>query len=469
MRKNWLLGAALALIAGAAYAGGQFTNQLPAQSAYGPLQGTETIPVDTNLAAGAQPQTISVATSILSGARNKLIGGEFSVSPLQRFATTKGIASLAGISPTAAVMSADRWWVIAPAAGVTVTVDSTAATATIPALANTKALRVARTSSGAAGQICLGQTLDKVASTPFIGKNAIFSFWEFNGAGMSATGGNFVVNVDYTSAADTAGTQATLGYAGGNGSKFALGDAGQAGAPTNYVNAVTQAVMPAGSGTIIAGNSTVAGAPNTIAQFAGSTAWTRYAVVAPIPVNIPGTTTAVTGVSVSVCFTPTATTAISTDYIELEGLQLEAAPTGVITPNPLELRSAAIEQLLAKYYWFYYYEDQALVSPVPGVSCTTTTSTTAAVCNLTFPEAMRIVPVVKFTDGFQLFTSTAYTTVGAANTLAVYANTLTTVATNTGVMFSLVASTVPAVGTANFLMNLGTSSATGIIVASAEP
>jgi hypothetical protein len=55
----------------------------------------------------------------------------------------------------------------------------------------------------------------------------------------------------------------------------------------------------------------------------------------------------------------------------------------------------------------------------------------------------------------------------AAN--ATYSNTLVTVPNNTNIMFSFTASTLPAVGYANYMMNLGTASATGIIVASAEP
>ena len=58
--KKWLLAAFCAVMAGAAYAGGQFTNQLPsAATSYGILGGSETVPVDTNLSAGAQPQTVS--------------------------------------------------------------------------------------------------------------------------------------------------------------------------------------------------------------------------------------------------------------------------------------------------------------------------------------------------------------------------------------------------------------------------
>ena len=56
---------ALVLCAGAAWAGGQFTNQLP--NAYQPFIGNETIPVDTNLPQGMMPQTVSAGIGVLRG------------------------------------------------------------------------------------------------------------------------------------------------------------------------------------------------------------------------------------------------------------------------------------------------------------------------------------------------------------------------------------------------------------------
>jgi len=450
---------------GAVGQAGTFANPCNLGVNVGPaaVTGSELIAADTNLPGGVQPQTVLVPTSILGQSVNRLIGGEFTTNLAQRLSTTKGIASLATLSPTAAVITADRWWVIAPAAGVTVTMDSTAATAVVPGLNNTKALRLARTTSGAAGIMCLGQTLDAAASQPLIGNNAVFSFWESNGAGQSATNGNFTVNVDYTSAADAAATQATLGFAGANGSLFALGDVGLLSAgPTN----MTRAIAGASVGTTA---SVTAG----VATIAGSTTWARYSVYAPIPLTIPGTTTLVTSVSVSVCFTPTVTTAITTDWIELEGLQLEAKPStatvsmpsGVISPTTLERRPAQIEQALSQYYWYYNFESQTLISTV--ASCANT-STTIMNCFLQFPVQQRLAPVVKYTTGFQGFTTTGYTAVGACTTLAASASYVT-VPSSFGVLINCTAGTLPAAGTANQLTTLGTASATGIIVASSEP
>jgi hypothetical protein len=423
------------------------------------LTGEELVPADTGLQI---PATVTIPSSLLGQSVNRLIGGEFTTNLAQRLSTTKGIASLAAISPTAAVITADRWWTIAPAAGVTVTMDSTATTAVVPGLNNSKALRLARTTSGAAGIMCLGQTLDAAASQPLIGNNAVFSFWEENGAGQSAANGAFTVNVDYTSAADVAApTQATLGFAGTNGSLFALGDVGLLSAgPTNMTRAIA-GVSPGTTGTVTTG----------VATIAGSTTWTRYAVYAPIPLTIPGTTTLVTSVSVSVCFTPVATTAITTDWIELEGLQLESKPStataslpaGVIAPTTLERRSAAFEQALSQYYWYYNFENQTAIQTV--ATCASVTTTTMN-CLIPWPVQMRLVPSVKYTAGFQAFVQLAETSVGACSALAA-ATSYAALPSTTGALTTCT-STTQVVGV-NHLTTLGTASATGIISASAEP
>ena len=433
--------------------GGTCVNTVPA----GPpaVTGTETIPADTNLSNGQFPQSVKIPTGLLGNAVNRLIGGDMTTNLNQVSSTTKGIATLV-TSPTAAKISADRWWVIAPAAGVTVTVDSTAATAVVPALNNTKALRIARTTSGAAGIICTGQTLDQAASAPLIGNNAIFSFYESNGPAMSAAGGNMTVNVDYTSASDAVATQATIQFAGANGSLFALGDVGLLSAgPTNMTRAIA-GVSPNTPGTVTAG----------VATIPGSTTWARYAVYAPIPVNIPGTATPVTSVSVSICWAPVLTTAITTDWIEIEGMQLEAKPAGIVSPIAFERRPAAYEQALQQYYWYYNYEQQSLGLATEGICANLSTSTLN--CMVQFPVAMRIVPLCKFTDGFQAFVQVGETSIGAMSGLAL-PTALASVVSNKGLTYKAGATTVGAAGTINQWMSLGTSSATGIISCSAEP
>ncbi len=426
------------------------------------LTGSELIPADTGLGGGAPPQTVVIPSGLLGSSTNRLVGSNFDTNLAQRLNTAKGVTALATLSPTAAVITADRWWVIAPAAGVTATIDSTAATATVPGLNNTKALRIARTSSGAAGIVCVGQTLDKIAAAPLIGNNAIFSFYEESGATAPLS---LTVNVDYYTAADTAGTQATLGFAGGNGSLAALGDVGLASAgPTNFTRAIA-GVSPGTTGTVSTGVATI--------PVAAASTWNRYAVYAPIPVNAPGTTTPVTGVSVSVCWTPTATTAVTTDWIEIEDAQLEAAssavtanlPAGIVSPKGYQVVDAATEHQREYYYMYFNYENQSLGLTLNGMC--ENTATTIANCNVIFPVAMRIVPVVKWTDGFQVFAQVGETSVSACTSLGL-STTLASFASNTGFLMTCTAA-VGAAGTANQWMSLGTSSATGIISASAEP
>jgi hypothetical protein len=127
-----------------------------------------------------------------------------------------------------------------------------------------------------------------------------------------------------------------------------------------------------------------------------------------------------------------------------------------------------VEQADQFYYWYFNYENQTLQAAITGTSCLDVTTSLVA-CTLSFPVQMRIVPSVKFTDGFQAFTSTAYTTAQALTRLAVYTQTLTLVPSAAGIMFKASGTTIPAAGTANILFSLGTSSATGIISASAEP
>ena len=443
------------------------------------VTGSETTEIDTGLSSGQFPQSENVPLSALGlpFGINRLVGGDMMTNLAQRLSTTKGIASLAGFSPTAAVVTADGWWAYSTGSQVTVTMAS-GTTEVLPALGSTKALRVARPSGQTpSGAICLGQTLDQNQAAPLIGQNAVFSFYELNGATQSAAGGAFTVQMSYSANAAAAGTQATLGFAGSVGSKYAIGTNaatfGTSG-PTSQTAAApivqSVATQSTAAPTTVLGGGTVGA--NGFVTFAGSTTWTRYVVAATIPATIPGTTTAVTDVSVEVCFLPTATTSVTTDWIELQGLQLEAKPSavtptfpnGVITPTAFERRPASVEALIDLSYWWYNFESQTLITAVAN---SVNQSVTVTQCNVPFPVPMRIVPAVQYTSGFQAFTTTGYSAVNAC-TLAVE-GTYSVVPSNTGTVVQCTATTIPAAGTANILTTLGTSSATGIISASALP
>jgi hypothetical protein len=140
-------------------------------------------------------------------------------------------------------------------------------------------------------------------------------------------------------------------------------------------------------------------------------------------------------------------------------------PNGVITPTAFERRPASIEAVIDYSYFYYNYENQSLITTV--ASCENATTSTSN-CLVVFPVPMRIVPAVKYTAGFQAFVQVAETSVGACSALAA-ATSYAAVPSNASAFITCTASTVGAAGTANELTTLGTSSATGIISASAEP
>jgi hypothetical protein len=418
---------------------------VPAGPAY---TGEETIPVDT-------PSGVtSVLPSALAGSinlkTNRLIGGDFGTNLWQRAA-----AGYAAISPTAAVMTADRWWAYSANNVMTIT-KQTGAADTIPALGLYASMRVARPSGTPSGASCVGQTLDKQAAAPLIGNNAIFSFYSFAPATFSASNSQVVVTVAYFTAADAAATQATIGYAGGNSSTFALGTT------TGYTAAVA-GVSPGTTGTVASGAATIP----------LSTTWTRYSVYAPIPAtNASGT--AVTAVGVQICATPTLTTTVSTDYFEFTGAQLQAMPStatnllpnGVISPTGFERRPAAVEQLLQQYYSYVLTESATqIVNYAPCAASTTSISN----CLITYPVPMRLAPVAKYTAGFETCTTVACSAAVVCTANAT-ASTIAWVISNTQNVVTCTSSAGgPAAGAAGFLFAIGTSSATGVMQFSAEP
>jgi hypothetical protein len=428
------------------------------------LTGSELIPLDLNTGnTGTPVQSAVVPSGLLGQSTNRLIGGDLNTSLAQRLSTTKGIAALAGATIAPAIITSDGWWAYSTGSTATFTIPS-GTTEVLPALNTTKALRVARPSAATpSGATCIGQTLDVNAASPLIGNNAVFSFYALTGATFSPVGGVLTAQIAYSSAADAVGTQAGMGYAGGNGSKFALAGSGQAGGPTNYTVA-TPVLSPATVGTV---------ATTGVVSIPVSATWGRYSIAAPIPVNVPGTTTAVTNVSVQICGLFTATTSVTTDWFEVQGLQLEPAsavittalPNGIVSPKAFERRYPALEAMLDYSYLYYNYEQQTLGLTANG-SCENVATTTAN-CVVAYPVAMRIAPALQFTAGFQAFAQVAETSVSActANSLS---TSLASFSNNTGFLMLCTAS-VGAAGTANEWMSLGTSGSTGIISASAMP
>lgn len=409
--------------------------------------------VTANAAGGAQPQTVVIPVGILGGVpRNRIIGGDFSTNLWQRGTT------FTAISPTAAQMTADRWWIYSASNVMTVTKSTPANTAAdyIGNLGITSWMRVARPSGTPSGASCVGQTLDAATAAPLIGKNAVFSFYGYAPTTFSAAGYDVVVTIADFTAADAAGTQATIGYAGANSSTFALGTT------TGYT--ALQPILGAGTpGTV----------STTAATIPLSTTPARYVVAASIPAaNAAGT--AITSVGVQVCATPTATTTVSTDYFEMAADQLEAKPStvtpqfpnGVISASGFETRITTLEASYELAYSYVINESASIVN-YRGI-CGMSTSSIAN-CNIQFPVPMRITPAMKYTAGFEASATTASTSATACTGLTTSATLTGSAATKSNVLVDCASSAgFGAAGTVGFLWDSG-SAANGVLSASAEP
>lgn len=430
------------------------------------VTGSETVEADTNLTGSAPPQTVGIPVSLLQFATNRLIGGDFNTNLWQR-----GTNPVTAQTPTAALMTADRWWVqTAVSSGTQIGVQKQTSTTggvadTIPAQGLNASMRVWRASSQTGvGVVCTGQTLDSVQFGPLLSNNAVFSFYAQTGANWSPTSGNITVSVAAYTAADAASVQTTIGQGGTNTLTSALSAAGQASGITNYTAEVV-AVSPGTTGTVASGVATI--------PIVAGTAFQRYSVAATIPATLTSSATAVTGGVVSICWTPVGT-AGANDWIEFTGMQLEAKPStvtnalpnGVIGPTAFERRYAPIESTLQQAYSFVLVESKSVIG-IRG-NCGSV-STTVANCLIEFPTPMRQAPAAKYTAGFAAGTTTGYSAIGACSALATSTTLTGNATTPYQALVSCTATTIPAAGTVDFLWDIGTGSATGVMSFSAEP
>lgn len=456
MKKKLGLAAVGLLLSGAAaYAGGAFSQYpivgVPANTAcqsygnngvcnqYNPagpdgIDGSWVVPTDTGLPNGQNPQTVTTPLALLgfNSRVNLAVGGDFTTNLWQR-----GTTPVSAATPSTTVMGADRWAVYS--SGNTVTVSKqTGASDTIPTLGLYASMRVSRPSGTNTTQICTGQVLDKNAAAPLIGNNAVFSFYGLAGAGLSAVASNQLqVTIAYYTAADSA-------TPGTNTDSFMKGTT------TGYTAVTTGSAIPSQTAVISSGVATVP----------ISTTWTRYGVWGKIPAtNAAGT--AVTGVGVTICYTPASGTGGSTEWFEVAGAQLQAQsatvstqnPNGVTAPSAFERRAPQLEADYQYYYSWVLTETNGAVYP-GGVLCTSTGNAWIA---LNSPQPLRITPTVTVTaGGFSIRTAAAVTGIG----------TTTLISGSTGYTLSL---TSGAACTSTLPYQLVGTNTTGSFVFSAEP
>ncbi len=387
------------------------------------ITGNELIPADTQLSQGQSPQTVLIPSGLLAAqgqgsSRNLLIGGDFTTNLWQR-----GTTPVSAATPTTSVIGADRWAVYS--SGNTVTVSKqTGATDIVLAAGLEASMRVLRPSGTDVTDICVGQILNKEAAASLLGKNAVFSWYGLNGAGMSATSGRVKALIAYITAADSA-------------TPLANTDTFMKSTSTGYTNVV--------AGGSVGTTATVASAIATISQ---STTFTRYAVYGAIP-------TTATSVGVKLCFTPVGTGG-ATDWIEVAGAQLEAS--GGTSPGALVARLAADEALL-QYRYTWGPGQEVIGTFFPAGIC-------VASGNVNFgfkpPTPMYILP----TTATSVLTAGTYSIQTAATVVGIGTMTITAAASSAR---NIVLNSNAACTTTLPYVFAGGAGATGLVLFVAEP
>lgn len=423
------------------------------------LTDEELIAADTGI---TNPATVTIPSGMLGSLNlkvNRLVGGDFTTNLWQR-----GTTPVSNATPTVATMAADRWWVISPSGTVDVLKNTPATTDAdyLGSIGFYSGMKVRRHTGSTGALTCVGQTLDKAAAAPLLGNNAVLSFWAYAPATYSATNSAITVSVAYFTAADAAATQAAIGDAGGNSSTFALSAAAQASGITGYQAAVA-GTSPGTTGVLASGVETI----NL------TTTPTRYSVYAPIPVlNSAGTN--VTAVGISICGTFAGTSAVTTDWFELFGAQLQAMPSaataslpnGLIAPTSFERKNAVVEAL-NEYYYSYVIVESTTQKLVRGTCAASTTSISN--CLIQYPTPMRIAPVAQYTAGFQTCTTVACSAAVTCSANATGSTIAWVISNAMNIVTCTSSAGGPAAGGAGFLWDLGTGSSTGVMSFSAEP
>ena len=336
--------------------------------------------------------------------KNLIDNGNFNIN--QR----GGVSVTAASITTTAKYLQDRW---AAVSGTSTSGALTNVTSSLPSQF-TNAAQVQRT-SGQTGVVkfCLLQEIPTADITALQGQPVTLSFWALSGANYSAASGALVAQL-------TTGTGSDEGLA-----TWLSGLAGAASA-------------------IPTANATVTLTAN----------WQRFAVTGTIA------TTATEGV-VNICMTPVGT-AGTNDYFQITGVQLEQ---GTVATN-FEWVPYGVE--LAKIQRYYYAIGESKTAINFRAACAMST-TSIANCAIPFPVPMRVAPTMTYTAGFQASASTASTSATVCTALTTSATLSSQAASTSGVLMDCASSTgFGAAGTAGWLWDLGTGSATGVIQASAD-
>ena len=358
------------IINGSSYCASTTNNVCTSTIPAGPgFTGLEYVPADTGAVPIGAIQSGKISVPSLTNIYNVLVGSDFAQNLWQRGTTPISAQAVSNQM----FMSADGWYFIDQAAANAaeqVTVSKQTAAADQPPR-STASMRIQRVASQTGvGQICTGQLVPNDSSAPFtsdqltlnqpspIGLNsAVFSIDMLAGANFSANGINMIIA--YHTAADAT---ASANGQGTNTNTFASSDL-----TTQNITNYTEAVR-------------------TLTPI--TTTWTRYSVGATIPLNVPGTTTNITGVGVKLCWTPVGT-AGTNDFVEVGNAQLEYRAGTSLAPSTYKRRLLSDEWSLEyARYWQINENGAGTVIFCPGQA--TTTNGFNVVCQ--FPSRMRVTP-----------------------------------------------------------------------------
>lgn len=387
------------------------------------LTGNENAPADTELPNGVQPQTVLIPSGmfITNPQVNALVGADFGLNLWQRANQSAG-----NITPSTAAMGPDGWYLYS--SGNTVNWSKqTGTTDTFPG--TLASFRIQRPSGTNTTQICTGQVLPVKESQRFLGNNGIFSAYLLAGSGMSSSGDAVTLTIGYYTAADNTVAQTNT---------------------NNFASSV-------GSTANITGYTELVNSTQNI-----STTWTRYSTSAAIPTaNASGT--AVSGVGVKICYTPTGTGS-STDYFEVALPQFEPRLGTSLAPSVFNRRLPTEEWQFEYSRFFETNENNE--TQIHGVAQDITTTTAEAYVQ--FPVELRLqAPTMTYASGFAVpnaggtpQTCTALTTATSANSSQKFLSPL-----GVSVLCTIGAGNLVAGNSAIFIDNNNT----GSIQVSAEP
>lgn len=379
---------------------------------------------------GTYPGTLSGGNS-----ENALIGADFTTNLFQN-GTSVVLASPAAVAYSAA----DEWFVWGGTNTPITSSQQTGATDIPSGYGAT--LRINKASGAGVVQVCVGQEIRTANAIRFQGQTVEFDLGHIKaGPTFSAANSTLAAYVLTGTGTNEGSANAAFSINGGGGSS-----------------------TPWTGATLLGGTAGF--------QVPITTAFGRYIVAAPIAAGV-------TEIALAICDTPVGT-GTAGDWFEFSGSQFVpnsalttvAGAAGAVLPvndpraKAFLRRPTALERDLQLADLSVITESKTAVNI--RAACTMSTSSIAN-CLINFPIQMNAVPTMTYTAGFEASATTASTSATVCTALTTSTTLTGNAATQNGVLVDCASSAgFGAAGTGSFLWDIGTSSGTGIIKASAQ-